>query len=40
VHTADPDIVFNKDPTHLWEEMSRMARGVVASADLQAWLPR
>lgn len=31
VHNADPDIVFNKDPTHLWEEMSKMARGVVAS---------
>ncbi len=31
VHTADPDIVFNKDPTHLWEEMSKMARGVVTS---------
>jgi len=30
VHNADPEIVFNKDPTHLWEEMSRMARGVVA----------
>lgn len=33
VHNADPDIVFNKDPTHLWEEMSKMARGVVAGID-------
>lgn len=40
VHTADPDIVFNKDPSHLWEEMSKIARGVVASADIGALLPR
>jgi putative transcriptional regulator len=31
VHNADPDIVFNKDPFHLWEEMSKMTRGVVTS---------
>jgi putative transcriptional regulator len=40
VHDADPDIVFNKDPAHLWEELSRMARGVVASADPAALLPQ
>lgn len=34
VHNANPDIVFNKDPIHLWEEMSRVARGVVASLEL------
>jgi putative AlgH/UPF0301 family transcriptional regulator len=32
VHNASPDIVFSKDPSHLWEELSRMSRGVVASA--------
>ena len=31
---ATPDIVFDKDPAHLWDDLSRMTRGVVASADL------
>ena len=31
---ATPDIVFDKDPAHLWDDLSRMTRGVVASANL------
>ena len=30
---ADPQVVFNKDPTHLWEDLSKVARGVVANLD-------
>lgn len=29
---ANPDVVFDKDPAHLWEDLSRMTRGVVAEA--------
>ena len=32
VLNADPDVVFTKDPEHLWDELSRMARGVMAMA--------
>jgi putative transcriptional regulator len=32
VLTADPGIVFSKDPERLWEELSRMARGVMTDA--------
>ncbi len=32
VLNADPEIVFTKDPEHLWNELSRMARGTMASA--------
>lgn len=32
VLNADPGIVFTKDPEHLWEELSRMARGVMTDA--------
>ena len=34
VHPADPSIVFDKDPAHLWDELSRLSRGIVASLDL------
>ena len=33
VLNANPDIVFTKDPEHLWEELSRMTRGIVAQVD-------
>mgnify|MGYP001592357383 CR=1 FL=1 len=39
VHNPTPDIVFSKDPSHLWEELSRMARGVVASASFSTLIP-
>ena len=32
VLNADPGIVFSKDPEHLWDELSRMARGVMTDA--------
>jgi len=32
VMNADPAVVFSKDPEHLWEELSRMARGTMADA--------
>lgn len=36
---ADPDIVFNKDPNHLWEDLSKIARGVVAGTPtIGDWL--
>ena len=33
VVNASPDIVFRKDTSTLWEELSRMARAVTASVD-------
>ncbi len=33
VVNASPDVVFRKDTTGLWEELSRMARAVTASVD-------
>lgn len=35
---ATPDVVFDKDPAHLWEDLSRMTRGVVADAGTPATL--
>lgn len=32
VLNADPGVVFTKDPEHLWEELSKMARGTMADA--------
>jgi putative transcriptional regulator len=34
VTNANPDIVFRKDTTSLWEELSRLARAITASASL------
>ncbi len=34
VQTADPDVVFRKDPAGLWEELLRMSRRITASADI------
>ena len=33
VVNASPDVVFRKDTTGLWEELSRMARAVTASVE-------
>ncbi|MFM9969071.1 MAG: YqgE/AlgH family protein [Burkholderiales bacterium] len=33
VVNASPDVVFRKDTTNLWEELSRMARAITASLD-------
>ena len=33
VVNASPDVVFRKDTTNLWEEMSRLARAITASVD-------
>ncbi len=33
VVNASPDIVFRKDTSNLWEELSRMARAITASVD-------
>ena len=33
VVNASPDVVFRKDTSTLWEEMSRMARAITASVD-------
>jgi putative AlgH/UPF0301 family transcriptional regulator len=33
VTNATPDIVFRKDPSGLWEELSRLARAITASLD-------
>ena len=30
---ASPDVVFRKDTTGLWEELSRLARAITASVD-------
>ncbi|MSQ53185.1 MAG: YqgE/AlgH family protein [Betaproteobacteria bacterium] len=38
VVNASPDVVFRKDTTNLWEEMSRLARAITASVD-EALLP-
>lgn len=38
VVNASPDVVFRKDTTNLWEEMSRLARAITASVDGR-WLP-
>jgi putative transcriptional regulator len=35
---ADPDLVFRKDPTGLWEELLRRARAVTAGASAHAAL--
>ena len=35
---ADPDIVFSKDPEHLWEELTPMTRGIVTDAGSGAIL--
>jgi putative transcriptional regulator len=35
---ADPDLVFRKDPTGLWEELLRRARAVTAEAPAHAAL--
>ena len=32
VLNADPGVVFTKDPEHLWDELSKMARGTMADA--------
>ena len=32
VMNADPGVVFSKDPEHLWEELSKMARGTMVDA--------
>ena len=39
VLNADSDVVFTKDPEHLWDELSRMARGTMAwmAPELMAW---
>ncbi len=39
VLNANPDIVFNKDPEHLWEELSQMTRGIVARVQPGTHLP-
>jgi putative transcriptional regulator len=39
VVNASPDVVFRKDTTGLWEELSRMARAITASVD-SALLPQ
>ena len=33
VVNASPDVVFRKDTSNLWEELSRMARAITASVD-------
>lgn len=33
VINASPDLVFRKDPSGMWEELSRMARAITASVD-------
>lgn len=40
VLNADPDVVFTKDPEHLWDELSRMVRGVMAVAPAGSPLGR
>ena len=30
VLNADPEVILTKDPEHLWEELSRMARAIMA----------
>ncbi len=36
VSNATPDIVFRKDPSGLWEELSRLSRAITASLELPA----
>lgn len=36
VTNANPEVVFRKDTTGLWDELSRMARMITASTDLYA----
>jgi hypothetical protein len=36
VFDADPDTVFRKDTSTLWEELSRRARAITARAALPA----
>ena len=33
VLNADPEVVLTKDPEHLWEQLSRMARAVMALGE-------
>ena len=40
VVNASPDIVFRKDTSTLWEELSRMARAITASVDGRLPEPR
>ena len=39
VLNANPELVFSKDPEHLWEELSRMTNGIVVQVDSIASIP-
>jgi putative transcriptional regulator len=36
VSNANPDVVFRKDTTGLWEELTRLSRAITASVELPA----